>query len=54
MDQAPSRSPSGNSRPDLAGNVRRSGKSECSLWEVMKLAAEKCRPRNLLIAIDPV
>jgi hypothetical protein len=27
-------------------------KGECSLWEVMKLAAEKCRPRNLLIAMD--
>ena len=27
-------------------------KSENSLWEVMKLAAEKCRPRNLLIVMD--
>ena len=27
-------------------------KSEFSLWEVMKLAAEKCRPRNLLIVMD--
>ena len=27
-------------------------KGECGLWEVMKLAAEKCRPRNLLIVMD--
>jgi HEAT repeat protein len=35
-------------RATLEGPV----KSECSLWEVMSLAAEKCRPRNLLIAMD--